>query len=113
MVSTCILITTLHLFILLMYLYNHKTYLTGTTLSNGVGLPEPVRRKLAKKGDVVNYRRGPILACAFEDKKYVIILSTHVQGEQVNTHQSETENVLLLGVFISTTSAWVVSTCQT
>ena len=60
-------------------LYIHRTYLTGTTRSNRVGLPEPVRRKLAKKGDV-NYRRGPLLACAFEDKKHVIILSTHGTG---------------------------------
>ena len=65
---------------LAMYLYIHRTYLTGTTRSNRVGLPEPVRRKLAKKGDVVNYRRGPLLACAFEDKKHVIILSTHGTG---------------------------------
>ena len=65
---------------LAMYLYIHRTYLTGTTRSNSVGLPEPVRRKLTKKGDVVNYRRGPLLACAFEDKKHVIILSTHGTG---------------------------------
>ena len=65
---------------LAMYLYIHRTYLTGTTRSNRVGLPEPVRRKLTKKGDVVNYRREPLLACAFEDKKHVIILSTHGTG---------------------------------
>ena len=65
---------------LAMYLYIHRTYLTGTTRCNRVGLPEPVRRKLAKKGDVMNYRRGPLLACAFEDKKHVIILSTHGTG---------------------------------
>ena len=65
---------------LAMYLYIHRTYLTGTTRSNRVGLPEPVIRKLAKKGDDVNYRRGPLLACAFEDKKHVIILSTHGTG---------------------------------
>ena len=65
---------------LAMYLYIHRTYLTGTTRSNRVGLPEPVRGKLAKNGDVVNYRRGPLLACAFEDKKHVIILSTHGTG---------------------------------
>ena len=79
MVITCILITTLSI-PLAMYLYNHRTYLTGITRSNCVGLPESVRRKLAKKGDVVNYRRGPILACAFEDKKHVIILSTRGTG---------------------------------
>ena len=45
---------------LAMYLYNHRTYLTGT---NRVGLPEPVRRKLVKKGDVVNYRRAPVIMC--------------------------------------------------
>ena len=28
---------------LAMYLYNHRTYLTGTTRSNHVGFPEPVR----------------------------------------------------------------------
>ena len=33
---------------LAMYL-NHRTYLTGTTRSNRVGLPEPVRRKLRRK----------------------------------------------------------------
>ena len=63
-----------------MYLYNHRTYLTGATRSNRVGFPEPARQKLAKKGDVVNYRRGPLLACVFEDKKHVIILSTHGTG---------------------------------
>ena len=70
--------TSIHL---AMYLYDHRTYLTGTTRSNRVGLPEPIRRKLAKKGDIVNYRRGPLLACAFEDKKHVIILSTHGAGQ--------------------------------
>ena len=43
-------------------------------------MPEPVKRKLAKKGNVVSYRRGPLLACAFEDSKHVVILSTHGTG---------------------------------
>ena len=44
---------------LAMYLYNQRTYLIGTTRSNRVGLPEPDRGKLGKKGDVVHYRRRP------------------------------------------------------
>ena len=41
--------TSIHL---AMYLYNHRTYLTGSTRSNRVGLPEPVRQKLAKKDEL-------------------------------------------------------------
>ena len=61
----------------LMYLYNHMTYLTGTTLSNRVGLPEPIRQKLVKKCDAVNYRRRPLLACAFEEQ-----VNTYLKGKQ-------------------------------
>ena len=52
------------------------TYLSGTTRCNHIGLPGPVKRKLAKTGGVVNYQRGPLLACTFEDKKHGVILST-------------------------------------
>ena len=68
---------------LAIFLYSHRTYLTGTTWSNRRGLPEPVKRKFAKKGDIVNYRRGPLLACGFEDKKHVIILSTYGNGNAI------------------------------
>ena len=62
-------------------------------MSNRVGLPEPVKRKLAKKGDVVSYRRGPLLACAFEDRKHVVILSTHGTGRIVE-HESKRHKIL-------------------
>ena len=42
-----------------------------------------VKCKLAKKGDIVSYRRRPLLACAFEDRKHVVILSTHGSGRSV------------------------------
>ena len=76
-----------------MHLYSQRTYLTETTRSKRVGLPEPVKRKLAKKGDVVSYRRGPLLACAFEDRKHVVILSTHGTGRIVE-HESKRHKIL-------------------
>ena len=45
-----------------------------------VGCWGPVKRK---KGDIVNYRREPLLACTFEDRKHVVILSTHGNGSPV------------------------------
>ena len=51
-----------------------------------------MNRKLAKKGDVVSYRRGPLLACAFEDRKHVI-LSTHGTGRIVE-HESKRHKIL-------------------
>ena len=57
------------------YLYSHRTYLPGTVRSNRCWLPEPVKWKIAKKGDIVRYPRGPHLACAFEDRKHVVVLS--------------------------------------
>ena len=75
-----------------MNLYSHRTYLSVTVRPNRCGLLEPVKRKLAKKGDIVSYRRPP-LACAFEDRKCVIILSTEVVGILSSTCQGETGNV--------------------
>ena len=40
-------------------------------------------KKLSMKGDFVNYQRGPLLACAFEDRKLVVVLSTHGSGRPV------------------------------
>ena len=42
------------------YLYSHRTYLSGTDQPNRCGLPEPVKQKLAKQSDAVSYRRGPL-----------------------------------------------------
>ena len=42
---------------LAMYLYNHRTYLTGTTRSNRVGFPEPVRRKCSSVQQVHGWCR--------------------------------------------------------
>ena len=95
-----------------MYLYNHRTYLTGTTLCNRVGLPEPVRRKLTKKGDVVNYRRGPLLACVFEDKKHVIILSTDGPG-RTGEYTSKRNRKCVTPGCVQQYNKWVVLTCQT
>ena len=68
---------------LAIYLYSHRTYLTGNARFNRRGLPQPVKRKFAEKGDIVNYRIGPLLACGFEDKKHVIVLSTYGNGNAV------------------------------
>ena len=61
---------------LAMYLYTHRTYLS--VRPNRCGLPEPVKRNLTKKGNIV--RRVPHLAFAFEDRKHVAVLSTHGSG---------------------------------
>ena len=39
--------------------------------------------KFTKKSHIVKYRRGPLLACGFEDKKHDIVLSTYGNGNAV------------------------------
>lgn len=56
-------------------LYDRKTFATGTCRSNRMGLPDSIKRKLAK-GSAAASRSGPLLSVGFHDKKHVIILST-------------------------------------
>ena len=77
-----------------------------------MGFQEPVKRKLAKKGDIVSYRRGTTFSlCVRNIGNMLTFLSTDGSGASCQVYvKAKRGNVRLLIVFLSTTSAWAMST---
>ena len=64
-------------------LLQKKTYVTGTILSNRVGLPADMKTKLKEKGDIIATRKGNLLAINWMDRKQVRLLTSCSSANKV------------------------------
>lgn len=70
---------------LVRHLHQLRTYITGTVRRNRKHLPQQFKNKFAV-GQKMYFRSGPLLACAFREKKSqknpVILLSSHAAAQE-------------------------------
>ncbi|XP_064598470.1 piggyBac transposable element-derived protein 4-like [Liolophura sinensis] len=82
------------------HMLDKQIYVTGTVRSNRVGLPDPIKKTLKHKGDMVCQRKGQILAVNWMDRKQVRLLSTisnagTVEKENHNKVKKTVPNVVI------------------
>ncbi|XP_035208278.1 piggyBac transposable element-derived protein 4-like [Stegodyphus dumicola] len=73
------------------FLVKRQTDTYGTLKSTRKEVPSEIRNKKLKKGDVIAFQRGKVMAMKWKDKKDVCLLSTIHNTHQENTSKTANE----------------------
>lgn len=83
------------------YMFSKQISVTGTVRSNRLGLPDPIKKTLKQKGELVCQRKGQLLAVNWLDRKQVRLLSTIANSGTVEKENYKKEKKIVPNVVIA------------